>query len=90
MLDLVVLLIGIDLVEVMVLAEDVLRGQQARLDRMIGVVVPEGPVSPDDLDVLEAVDELLDLLEVLLVANDVRRVRPRSADRRIRRSPHPA
>ena len=62
-LDLVILLLGIDLIEVVMLAKHVLRRQQTGLDRVIGVVVPERPVPADDLQVLEAVDEVLDRLQ---------------------------
>ena len=56
-LDLVVLLVGVDLIEVVVLAQDVLGRQQPGLDRVVGVVVAERAVATDDLQVLELVDE---------------------------------
>src|SRR5574339_475182 len=62
-LRLVVFLIRIDAIEIVLLAEDVFRREQPRFDRVIGVVVPERAVAPDDLQVLERVDEALHDIE---------------------------
>src|SRR5690349_3537076 len=59
--DLVVLLFGVDLIEIMPLAQNILCSEQPSFDGVVSIVVAEGSVAPDDLKVLELIDERLDL-----------------------------
>src|SRR3954449_770780 len=56
-LDLVILVVGIDPVEIMTLAKDILCGQQTGLDRVIRIVVSERAVAANDLKVVELADK---------------------------------
>ena len=74
-----VLVVGIDLIEIVALAKDVLRRQQTCLDRVVRIVVSERPVATNDLKIVELADKRSDLGKRLLIANDIGRVCARCA-----------
>src|SRR5215210_5417463 len=76
-----VLGLAVDAVDVGGLAHDVARGEQARLDRVIGVVVAERPAAADDRQVPERAQVVLDGGDGLAVAEAVARVGIAAADR---------
>src|SRR5215212_1927726 len=52
-LDLVVLVVGIDLIEIVALAKNVFRGEQTCFNRVVGVVVTERAIATNDLQVVQ-------------------------------------